>query len=235
MTKPVQKRFERFFAEEAIRSLGVGWIIHEERDPLDFIVADDDHHFGLDVVDIFGGAQDQYGSVTKRAESDMQKQLNNLRRHYEDQTGVTLTVKFLGRVAPDALARVVPELVALNLAAKPLAYQTTIEILVGLEAPLKLYVTKSIRPEWFAMGDRAGFVTPNPDPIIAAAIAKKSAKLEQYKSLVGCDVRLLLVANRIQNSGKIGCKTDAAFDLHGFKAVYFFPYPEDAFVLREAI
>jgi hypothetical protein len=59
-------------------------------------VTDDDHHFGLDVVDIFGGAQDQYGSVTKRAESDTKKQLNNLRRQYEGQTGVTLTVKFLG-------------------------------------------------------------------------------------------------------------------------------------------
>jgi len=84
------------------------------------------------------------------------------------------------------------------------------------------------------MNDRVGFVTRDPDPFIAAGITKKSQKLAQYKSLVGDDVRLLLVANRIQNSGKIGHKTDSAFDFHGFKAVYFFPYPEEALVLREA-
>lgn len=234
MTRLVQKRFERSFVEEAIRSLGNNWTIGEECESPDFIVVDGDHHFGIEVADIFGGAQAQNGSATKRVESDTQKQLNNLRRQYEDQTGNLLIVKFLGRVAPDALAKVVPELVARDLAAKPPAYQTTIEILVGFEAPLKLYVTKSSRADWFAMADRVGFVTQNPDPTIAAAIAEKSKKLVQYKSLAGDDVRLLLVANKIQNSGKIGPQTDGAFDFHGFQAVYFFPYPEKTIALREA-
>jgi hypothetical protein len=233
VTKPTQKRFERFFVEEAIRSLGVGWTISEERDPPDFIIADGDHHFGLDVADIFGGPQNEHGSLMKRAESDTQKLLNNLRRQYEAATGVNVRVKFLGRIAPDTLAMVVSELVALDLAAKPLTYETTVEIQAGLEAPLKLFVTKGSRPEWIAVGDRVGFVIPNPDEIIAAEIEKKGKKLVQYKSLVGDDVRLLLVANRIQNSGKVGPKTDSAFDFHGFTAVYFFPYPEDAIALRE--
>ncbi len=234
MTKPIQKRFERFFTQEAIRSLGVGWTIYEERDPPDFIIADGDHHFGLDVADIFGGPQNEHGSLMKRAESDTQKQLNNLRRQYEAATGVNVRVKFLGRIAPDALSKVVSELVALDLAAKPPTYETTVEIQVGFAAPLKLFVTKGSRPEWIAVGDRVGFVTPNPDPMIAAEIAKKGEKLVRYKSLVGDDVRLLLVADRIQNSGKIGHKTDSAFDFHGFRAVYFFPYPEEAIALREA-
>ncbi|MFO1125263.1 MAG: hypothetical protein U1E25_08300 [Methylocystis sp.] len=229
-----QKRLERFFVEEAIRSLGVSWTIHEELDPPDFIIADGTHHFGLDVADIFGGAQNVSGSVMKRAESDTQKQLNNLLRQYENQTGVSLCVKFLGRITPDALARVVPELVARNLAVESIGYQTTLEILVGFEAPMKLYVTKSYRSDWFAMNDRIGFVMPNPDSFIAGEIAKKSKKLAKYKSRVGDDVRLLLVANGVQNSGKIGHNTDSAFDFHGFKAVYFFPYPEKALVLREA-
>lgn len=233
MTRLIQKRFERIFVKEAIRSLGVEWIIFEERDPPDFIIADGDNHFGLDVVDIFVGSQDGHGSQMKRAESDTQKLLNNLRRQYEAEANVNLCVKFLGRLAPDTLAKVVPELVALDLAAKPLAYQTAFEIQVGFEAPLKLFVTKGNRSEWFARGDRAGFVTRNPDPIIAAEIAKKGKKLAQYKSLVGDDVRLLLVANRIPNSGKIGAKTESAFDFCGFSAVYFFPYPENAIALRE--
>ena len=233
MTRAAQKRFERAYVEEAIRSLGVGWSIHEECDPPDFIIADGGHHFGLDVADIFHGRRTASGSAMKKAESDMQKQLDNLRCQYEARTGVTLWVKFVGRIAPDTLAKVVPELIALDLAAQPLAYQTTVEILCGLEAPLKLHVTKSNRPDWLAVDHRVGFVTPTPDPFIAAEIAKKSRNLAQYKSVVVDDVRLLLVADRIKNSGKMGHTTDGAFDFCGFKAVYFFPYPEKAFVLHE--
>ena len=234
MTKPAQKRRERFFVEQAIYSLGAGWTIREERDPPDFIIADGDHLFGLDVVDVFGGSRNEHGSLTKRAESDTQKHLNSLRHQYEAKTGVNLCVKFLGRIASDGLANVVSELVALDLASKPMTYQTVVEIQTGLDAPLKLYVTKTNRSEWFAMSDRVGFVTPNPDAILAEEIARKSKKLAQYKSLVGEDVRLLLVADRIQNSGKIGDMTHGAFDFHGFRAVYFFPYPEKVLVLREA-
>lgn len=233
MTRAAQKRVERAYVEEAIRSLGVEWSIHKECDPPDFIIADGEHHFGLDVVDIFHGRQTASGSAMKKAESVMQKQLDNLRCQYEARTGVTLGVKFVGRIASDTMAKVVPELIALNLADQPLAYQTTIEILSGLEAPLKLYVTKSNRPDWLAVCHRVGFVTPTPDPFIAAEIAKKSRKLARYKSLVGDDIRLLLVADRTKNSGKMGDTTNGAFDLCGFKAVYFFPYPEKAFVLRE--
>ena len=89
----------------------------------------------------------------------------------------------------------VSELVALDLAAKPRTYETTVEIQAGLEAQLKLFVTKGSRTEWIAVGDRVGFVIPSPDAIIAAETAKKGKKLPQYKSLVGDDVRLLLVAN----------------------------------------
>src|ERR1700728_892091 len=98
MTKPTQKRRERFFVEQAIRSLGVAWSVHEELDPPDFIIADGDHLFGLDVADVFVGSQNEHGSLTKRAESDIQKQLNTLRLQYEANTGVNLRVKFLGPI-----------------------------------------------------------------------------------------------------------------------------------------
>jgi hypothetical protein len=197
MTTAVQKRIERNYLDEAIRSLKVGWTILEERDPPDFIIADGDRKFGLDVAEIFHGRRTASGSQMKKTESDMQKQLDNLRREYELQTGVILSVKFVGRIAPDTLPKVVPELLALDLATQPLAYHTTVEILSGFEAPLKLHVTKSNRPDWLAVGHYVGFVTRNPDPFIAEEIAKKSLKLAQYKSLAGTDdVRLLLVATR---------------------------------------
>lgn len=235
MTRAAQKQRERFFVEQAIRSLGVGWTIHEEHDPPDFIIADGDHHhFGLDVADIFVGDQNERGSMMKRGKSETQQALNALRLQYEAKTGINLIVKFLGRIAPDTLGMVVTELVALDLASKPLAHQTTAEILVGFEAPLKLFVTRSERSNWFSVGDQVGWIVQRPEEIVAAEIEKKGKKLLQYRSVAGDDVRLLLVADRIKNSGKIAHEVEGAFDFHGFNAVYLFPYPENAIALREA-
>ncbi len=60
----------------------------------------------------------------------------------------------------------------------------------------------------------------------AAEIEKKSKKLPQYKAVAGDDIRLLLVADRIKNSGKIAPQAEDAFDFHGFKSVYLYPHPE---------
>jgi hypothetical protein len=229
-----QKQRERFFAEQAIRSLGEGWIIREERDPPDFIISEGDHQFGLDVAEIFVGKQSARGSIMKRDESETHNVLNALRLQYETQTDTNINVKFVGRIAPDTLADVVSDLVALDLPSKPLAYRTVIEKRPGLEAGLKLFVTKSLRPDWFSVNDQAGWVTRNPESIIAAEIEKKSKKLPQYKAVAGDDIRLLLVADRVKNSGKMAPQVEGGFDFHGFKAVYLFPYPEDAIALRGA-
>ncbi len=233
MTRPSQKKRERFFTEQAIRSLGVGWAIREECDPPDFIITEGDHKFGLDVAQIFMGQQSGRGSTLKRAESETHNALNALRLQYETETGINLNVKFLGRIAPDNLANVVSDLVALDLASKPLTYQTVVEKRPGLDAGLKLFVTKSLRPDWYSVNDRVGWVTLNPQSIIAAEIKKKSKKLPQYKAAAGDDIRLLLVADRSKNSGKIAPQVGDAFDFHGFKAVYLYPHPEEAIVLRE--
>jgi hypothetical protein len=49
------------------------------------------------------------------------------------------------------------------------------------------------------------------------------------------DVHLLLVADRIKNSGKISPQAADALYFHGSKAIYLLPYAEDAIALREAI
>ena len=46
------------------------------------------------------------------------------------------------------------------------------------------------------------------------------------------DIRLLLVADAIQNSGKLRLEPAAAFDSLGFREIYLFPYPEEALILR---
>ncbi len=173
MTRPSQKRRERFFTEQAIRSLGADWTIVEECEPPDFIIAQGNHHFGLDVSDVFMGPKSGAGSATKRAESHMHRTLNDLRLEYEAATGINLHVKFVGRIEPTTTVGLVPALIALNLASEPLGYQTVIDTNLGL----RVHVTKGYRSEWYSVMDRVGWVDRNPQKLIANAIELKSKKL----------------------------------------------------------
>ena len=203
-------------------------MILAEREPPDFIIEDHGHQFGLEVNDIFMGPQGSDGSHMKKAESKMQRVIDGLRANYEKAVPTPLTVKFVGRIDAGTLAPVVQTLLNLDLEAKPLGFQTVIDTHLGL----RLHVTKSYRTEWYSVMDRVGWVERNPQQIVADAIEAKSMKLSQYQAVAGPDIRLLLVANAVQNSGKIRLTEEASFDLRGFSAVYLFPYPEDAISLR---
>ncbi len=93
-----------------------------------------------------------------------------------------------------------------------------------------MYVTKALRPDWFIMKDRVGFVDRNPMSRIAAEVKKKAEKLPQYRQAAGPNIQLLIVADRFNNSGKLTLENKSALDLMGFQAVYFFPYPESIIV-----
>jgi hypothetical protein len=231
VTRPLQKQRERFFTEQAIRSLGTDWIVLEECESPDFIIAEGDRRIGLDVSDVFMGPQSGAGSAMKQGESHMHRILNHLRLEYEAPTGIPLHVKFVGRIEPETTAGVVPALIALNLASEPLGYRTVIDTKLGL----RVHVTKGNRQEWYSVMDRVGWVDRNPQKIIADAIKSKSKKLPRYQAAVGSDVRLLLVADAIHNSGKMSLQEDYAFDFHGFEAVYLFLYPEAVIVLDKAV
>ncbi len=155
--------------------------------------------------------------------------LEYLRAEYEKVVAIPLTVRFVGRINPETLAPVVQSLFDLDLAAEPTGFRRVIDTQLGL----RVHVTKSVRPDWFSVMDRVGWVQFNSQQIIAGAIEAKSKKLSQYQIAIGPDVRLLLVANRIQNSGKLRLSEERGFDLHGFKQVYLFPFPEDVIMLHQ--
>jgi hypothetical protein len=218
----------KIFVEQAIKSLGKDWaVLPEERENPDFIVADGDRRFGLEVVSVFAGRQDASGSSMKKNESGVQWMIEAMRLQYESAVPVTLHVKFVGRIEPATLANVVSNLIALDLGAKPVGFHTVVDENLGL----RVHVTKGFRSDWYSINDRVGWVDRSPERIIANAIQDKSNNLVRYMSSVG-DVRLLLVANAIQNSGKLRLPPEAQFDLRGFSAVYFFPYPESAIALH---
>jgi hypothetical protein len=120
------------------------------------------------------------------------------------------------------MAAIVPALVAEELATKPVGHHVVIDRGNGL----RLHVTKSFRPEWFSVNHRVGWVNRNPLPIIMDAIEKKSKELHRYRAAGSADIRLLLMADRIHNGGKLLLDDTAEVDTKGFQVVYVFPYPE---------
>jgi hypothetical protein len=63
MTRPGKKARERFFAEQAAKSLGQEWILSEDRENPDFLVKDGASTFGLEVSELFIGAQHTRGAI----------------------------------------------------------------------------------------------------------------------------------------------------------------------------
>jgi hypothetical protein len=65
MTKSVQKKRERFFAEEAARLLGEAWDLGADREHPDFLVTEGSKKFGLEITQLFVGPQGGDGSSLK--------------------------------------------------------------------------------------------------------------------------------------------------------------------------
>jgi hypothetical protein len=221
---------ERFFVEEAAKLMGKTWSLGPDREHPDFLVTEGAQQFGLEVCEIFTGQQGRAGSAMKEMESNTQRAVDHLQREYEEITNIPLIVKLVGDVCADNLALVVPALVAEDLASKPVTHHAVIVPDTELRAGLRVHVTKALRANWFSVNDRVGWEDCNPMPRIAAAVRKKSEELPRYRATVASDVRLLIVADRINNSGKLILEERVPLDMFGFQAVYFFPYPESVIV-----
>lgn len=226
MAQQLKKNRERFFAEAAASLLQKTWNLGDREQP-DFVVTEGTEQFGIEVCEVFTGPQSRDGSAMKKMDSNTARTIDALRREYESILNIPLRVKLVGDACADNLALVVPALVAGDFASKPIGHQAVIAPHTGLRAGLRVYVTKALRREWFSVNDRAGWVDHDPMPRIAAAVTEKSKKLLQYQQAVGTDIRLLVVADRINNSGRLTLKGQSALNLQGFRTVYFFSYPEN--------
>jgi hypothetical protein len=239
MTTALQKNHEQHFVAMAAIRLGKSWSLGPECEHPDFIITEDDHKFGLEVVEIFTDGKGIRGSANKRIESDTQRRIesdtqrmiNSVRLEYEAIENAPLTVKFVGDIGVDNMVKVVPRLAALEIRSKPMSHHVIVDIQEELRARLRLHVTKGFRPDWINVMDRVGWVGRNPIPQIKAVIEKKSQKLLRYRETAGFDIRLLIVANRIHNSGKLTLDGQASLDKKGFQEIYFFSYPETVLLL----
>lgn len=235
MTRSSKKERERLFVEKAAELLGKTWCLGQDRDREnpDVIVTEGGQQFGIEVCEIFTGPQSKAGSRNKREESDTQKAVNALRQKYESKEGIPLIVKFVGDMSDENMAAVLPALEAMNLSSKPSGHHDITEVDEG-KAKLRVHVTRALQANWFSVNDRAGWVDRNPVDRITKEIEKKSEKLPGYRKCTGLnDMRLLVVANRIMNSGKLSLQECPALDIRGFQIVYFLSYPESVVVFND--
>ena len=233
MTQPAQKEGERFFVEKAAKLLGKRWCLGSDRENPDFIVTEGAEQFGLEVCEIFTGPQNRRsGARMKRAESETQRGLNALQDEYEAREKIPLIVKFVGDMCDEIMAVILPALTEKELSSKPFGHQDIIEVDEG-EAKLCVHVTRSLHANWFSVNDRVGWVECDPIDRITGEIEKKSERLPRYKECTGLDdIRLLVFANRMMNSGKLLLREPPALDVRGFQAVYFLSYPESVAVFK---
>jgi hypothetical protein len=231
VTLPSQKNRERFFIEEAAKLLGKTWSLGPDRERPDFTVTEGTQQFGIEVCGIFTGPQNRAGSKMKEAEAKTQQAVNALRHEYETKQNIPLSLKFVGDMCAENMATVVPALVAEDLASKPVGHHVVIDADKG-SARLRVHVTRALQSDWFSVNDRVGWLDCYPIDRIVEEIEKKSKKLPRYREYAGLDdIRLLIVANRIMNSGKLSLQELPALDTLGFQVVYFFSYPECVTVL----
>lgn len=222
MTRQAQKDRERFFVEEASRLLGRNWLLGPNRERPDFIVTEGTHQFGLEVSEIFTGPQERSGSKMKKSESNTCKMIESFRRKYESAHDIPLTVKLVGTASASNLATVVASLIDRNLEEERIGHHYVFDTNDGL----RVHVTKSFRREWYSVDDRVGFVDRSAINQIVDAVSSKAKELPRYQAAAGADVRLLVVADRFLNSGKLILEGRPHVDRRSFDTVYFFSYPE---------
>ncbi len=235
MTSDSQKRDERNFVLKASQLLNNSWEILEQREKPDFIIKEGTLTFGLEVRELFlNENKNKGGSSAKQTEQHRSRKLEKFAHSFEEKSDLALHVRLLrkpdaGNISECELKELHQALMAENLGSRETGYQTRFLLRCGT----KVWVTKEFHSRWYVVNDRVGWVSQDPFELIQTAINTKGGKLDTYRKNVGSDIRLLLVANHLNNSGKITLSptTRRSFDLQGFTKVYFLSHPSEALVL----
>ena len=258
MTRGIQKQDELRFAEEAARLMDMPWQF-ESRDETvggpDFIVYEGKKAFGLEVHEIFSGnVSSKYGSRRKQHQAETQKLIDEIRRRYEEvEKDGPLSVRFFGTLDGTDIAMVVNALLNISLQEKSSPQYNELELpqnsrhlkILFRSLPDGWPRDRLIRPDWFSVMDSAGWVEKSTRKILDA-VATKSAIITQYRRNIAAqlnlgdpddaDIRLLIVADRMWNYGQIAEPSGKLVgNLHGFNAVYFFPFPERPINVKSAL
>lgn len=215
--KQTKKDIERSHALQAAFKLGEEWTL-EEREAPDFLVSTNEGKFGLEVTECFIGPKSKAGSKNRAQESANQRWLRAIRDEFEDCCAAQLHLRYLGHVSKRAAAELLAALLSAHFEQRADFDRVELRFDNG-----SVWAYKSPNPHWMLLKDRVGWVSQD-GTYLQREIDAKSPKLNTYRQLCP-DIRLLVVADRIYNSGKLELADGFRPDLRGFDAVYFFSYP----------
>lgn len=230
MTTEHKKSLEMIYAKKTGELLGESWKVEPSPDEVswpDLIVTTELGKFGLEVREIYLDESSK-GSDNKAIEKNKSKNIINLANAYYKVNCHSIKVDLLGDVGRhdqllDAITREVPHLSEFE--------QKRIEpyngcVIYVRRLPDQLGEYK----RWNYVSDKVGWVRNIDKDVIDRVIVGKAKNLSKYAAIIS-DVRLLLVSDRIFNSGKARLEHDITCDTHGFNSVYYLSYPEEAWKL----
>ena len=197
--------------------LGENWALSERESP-DFLVNVGRQVFGLEVTECHIGIKSKAGSKLRSAESSNENWLNGIREEFGSHASAQIHLRFLGKASATSRRSLLGALRALNFEEAPDFEPVHKRIKGG-----QFWAFRCPHPSWVFMEDRVGWVSTDAN-YLQREIDVKANKLARYQKVCP-SVRLLVVSDRISNSGKLEIASDFAPHLRGFEAVYFFPYP----------
>jgi hypothetical protein len=231
MTTKHQKSLEIIYAKKTGELLGESWkVIEPSPDEVswpDLIVTTELGKFGLEVREIYLDESSK-GSTKKSNEKNNLKNIKNLADSYYKTNCSSIKADFWGDIGHhdqllNAIIREVEQLSEFE-QKRIEPYNGCVIYIRRLPDQLGEY------KRWNYVSDKVGWVSNIDKDIIDRVIVGKAKNLPKYAKKIS-DVRLLLVSNRIFNSGKAHFDNDIICDARGFNNVYYLSYPEAAWQL----
>jgi len=216
-----KKIIERAYAEQVARQLGVIWRLGADRETPDFLVeTEQGGRFGLEVTTAYADKRSKKaGSSLLEGELFRESWLLAIRDAFTAVGGPSLHVRYYGSSTGPTRAN---EITAALLA---FAQRTDrgVESLWHDFADGRLFAFETPHRSWHVASDRARTPYVDGQPLQNSIDAKKK-RLGKYREICS-DIRLLVVATSIYDSGNIEIPENFRPDLQGFDAVYFYSYP----------
>ncbi|MBV1838464.1 hypothetical protein KUA11_14765 [Acetobacter estunensis] len=216
------------FVDHASKLLGEDWLLHPIESP-DFIVSNLSEKFGLEVTECHVGKYSKKGSHAVREEIRRHQELQRIREKcislypYIGEWRLQY-VSDGGKISEEGIIYAIK-----NIDINNSEVFETVDILGTLKKsglPYKIgtiFISKGYGDEWLYVNDMCGFVHPSADNF-QRCVDTKAQKIAEYKKEIN-NVRLLVVADALMNSGKASLPHDFIPHIHEFYKVYYLYYP----------
>jgi hypothetical protein len=224
MTQQSQKILEQRYAIGASKELNENWHITippDEKNWPDLVVEYNGNEFGLEVREVFLDEK-RKGSQNKADEIRNERDLRALVEYYYSKISLPIKADFSGDIAKK---ETIGDSIIENVKGLTEFERININPYPGCKVSiLKLPLELVLYDRWEYLSDLVGWVRKIDKKNIELIIEEKAKKLPKYlKNLSG--VSLLLVSNRIKNSGKIDLEENIIVRSFGFKKIYFYSSP----------